>query len=52
MVDPSWKTAEISTFRGVRSYMDNTEGDIEQALEALMATAREPFFPASNGSNP
>lgn len=35
MVDPSWKTADISTFRGVRSYMDNTEGDIEQALEAV-----------------
>lgn len=35
MVDPTWKTADISSFRGVRSYMDNTEGDIEQALEAV-----------------
>ena len=35
MIDPSWKTIDISTFRGVQSYLDSTEGDIEQALEAV-----------------
>lgn len=41
MIDTSWQSTVVSKFRGAQTYLDTTEGRVEDAIEAINCEFRE-----------